>query len=1080
MAYSTPWLKKDDDLGQRALKQGRISAEEHKAYQLHRAQVLETQGLTGLFCQIDPASESLLIEDISTGRLMGTFSLGSANSETPEFWGLDQIYTSLTEGKQLTQQDLHPEHGLLIQGKQCLLYPFSNTDSYLLETRELLSPHQATQHLEAYDMYVSPASDVLFVVHRWAGKLSAFSLSRFECLGQVQITARGRSEALNLAIDSDNQWVYLTDNYSQQLYLLEYPEMQLKIFKTHLGILGRIALCPHQNALYYTRLKPKFGLGYMDLNTLEHLKELNIKGKALSHETAAPTDLLVRSTSGQHLLFVSCLDQPEPKTPIVQVIDTLKTKTIRRYALKASKMPYLLGTAVQNPFYESSILAQIKSGKPIQSRDSIDQETLEIVFCPEAENEILTQLQSHFETHFQVRLAHHPLVLKQLRVKAWETRQKLEQTLDTEVALEFQNSATQVTMQRKRLLESLQSVATTPPLYQPFERCALCGAHWKNQRCSTCGFALKDTTQKTPETPPVPSEMTQTRVRHVATDLMSQVAFINEAPEGLKSKLAPLFTPCPFAKSEVLIEEKSMGTSLYFVVQGELEVSHQGQRVATLAEGDVFGEMALILSEPRNATVKALTPGLCLRLERQDFLKAIQAFPALSRKLKALAQTRKLNLHQYKQNKQQHVMERLKARMAVDKLKTIAFFDQAPEAFFQDLSGLVKAAAYMPKKVIFEQGQIGDSMYFVSKGNVEVSINQGEWSKTLNEGDVFGEMSLLLNAPRNATVTTQSFAKIFEVKHKDLASVLEAYPEIQGRFQELVTQRQAELESYQGRPQTHFVSSPKLDITYLGPAQHNPEPIFVLSVLENNVLELSADHHINWHFQEQSQWQLFQPFRASQQGNKLFVVDSGNNRIFQFDAQNKNHLVVFGEPELDLKYPRSIDMQGEEIVLIADEGNQRLLVLNGQGETVWEYGPNEYLVGPYHAQFTPEGNILYTDAELHMVREINHQGEPLWQFGIPMEPQMGELGLCRPGFAHRMPNGTTLIADTGNHRLLWVEHSGQVLHEYTGTDSHPLIEPIHCHWDSQGRLYIFSESSEMIQCLDAQLALIWQGVILPG
>lgn len=69
---------------------------------------------------------------------------------------------------------------------------------------------------------------------------------------------------------------------------------------------------------------------------------------------------------------------------------------------------------------------------------------------------------------------------------------------------------------------------------------------------------------------------------------------------------------------EVLFEEGELGTSLYVIASGELEVVVGGQRVALMGERDVVGEMAALDPEPRSAQVRATQDALLLRLTDQD------------------------------------------------------------------------------------------------------------------------------------------------------------------------------------------------------------------------------------------------------------------------------------------------------------------------------------------------------------------------------------------------------------------------------------------------------------------------------
>ena len=69
------------------------------------------------------------------------------------------------------------------------------------------------------------------------------------------------------------------------------------------------------------------------------------------------------------------------------------------------------------------------------------------------------------------------------------------------------------------------------------------------------------------------------------------------------------------------------------LVEGEAEVTRNGQRIDTVAAGDFFGEMALISKQPRNATIKLLTPSLLLVVTERDFSRLLETSPEIQRKV---------------------------------------------------------------------------------------------------------------------------------------------------------------------------------------------------------------------------------------------------------------------------------------------------------------------------------------------------------------------------------------------------------------------------------------------------------------
>lgn len=71
-----------------------------------------------------------------------------------------------------------------------------------------------------------------------------------------------------------------------------------------------------------------------------------------------------------------------------------------------------------------------------------------------------------------------------------------------------------------------------------------------------------------------------------------------------------------YAAGEIVIHEGEYDQQVFFLVQGELSIVHQGVQVGAIRRlGDVFGEMGIIDGSPRSATITAMKPTLCVALD---------------------------------------------------------------------------------------------------------------------------------------------------------------------------------------------------------------------------------------------------------------------------------------------------------------------------------------------------------------------------------------------------------------------------------------------------------------------------------
>lgn len=98
--------------------------------------------------------------------------------------------------------------------------------------------------------------------------------------------------------------------------------------------------------------------------------------------------------------------------------------------------------------------------------------------------------------------------------------------------------------------------------------------------------------------------------------------------------LANHFTPEYMGEGQLVFKEGEMGDRLYLIARGQVEVLVHGEqgadrRIATLQDGDHFGEMALLSDEARNASVRTLTDSLFLTLPKAQFLDLINTLPTV-------------------------------------------------------------------------------------------------------------------------------------------------------------------------------------------------------------------------------------------------------------------------------------------------------------------------------------------------------------------------------------------------------------------------------------------------------------------
>lgn len=123
-------------------------------------------------------------------------------------------------------------------------------------------------------------------------------------------------------------------------------------------------------------------------------------------------------------------------------------------------------------------------------------------------------------------------------------------------------------------------------------------------------------------------------------------------------------------------------------------------------------------------------------------------------------------------------------------LEKVPLFQNASENFLRETVLLLKPRVCLPGDYVFRQGDLGDAMYFVSRGSLEVISNDPAIAPIrLGEGDCFGEIALTQSGPRTRSVRSLTFCDLYELKKNEFEQLLAKYPEFKRHIERTVESR---------------------------------------------------------------------------------------------------------------------------------------------------------------------------------------------------------------------------------------------------------------------------------------------------
>ncbi|ADO74969.1 cyclic nucleotide-binding domain-containing protein [Stigmatella aurantiaca] len=231
-----------------------------------------------------------------------------------------------------------------------------------------------------------------------------------------------------------------------------------------------------------------------------------------------------------------------------------------------------------------------------------------------------------------------------------------------------------------------------------------------------------------------------------------------------------------FQRGERILQEGAPGSSMFVIVEGEVNVVRQGQEgqpltVATLGEGGFFGEMALLYPVPRLASVVAGTRTVLLEFSRERMEDIATRYPQVAEVVQRLYQ----------------------GRLLANVLRSNLLFAAWPEALQRGVAEAFTPVAVPAGEELLTRGHPAHQLYFLLRGHCTVFHKHLDGHETaypgMNEGAVFGEVSLLRSRLVTASVRTTTPCVLLKLEQTHLERLLMTYPALREELRQLGAER---------------------------------------------------------------------------------------------------------------------------------------------------------------------------------------------------------------------------------------------------------------------------------------------------
>jgi CRP-like cAMP-binding protein len=204
---------------------------------------------------------------------------------------------------------------------------------------------------------------------------------------------------------------------------------------------------------------------------------------------------------------------------------------------------------------------------------------------------------------------------------------------------------------------------------------------------------------------------------------------------------------------QVILREGEPGQDFYIIIDGAFSINQGNQKLIRLGTGDFFGELPILEDNLGTVTVKAKTKGRIMVIPRAVFLHMAHS-TALGKRL--------LKLHQMR-----------------PALLQCGWVKELPLQIIDRLAEKVSRRIFQSGEIITHEGEKGDEIFYLERGRASVSITvngQAEKVRSLDQNQFFGEIAVLGNGIRTATVIAEEDTSLLIIRRLDFEKLKREYP----------------------------------------------------------------------------------------------------------------------------------------------------------------------------------------------------------------------------------------------------------------------------------------------------------------
>ncbi|KAJ3066819.1 hypothetical protein HDU98_009917 [Podochytrium sp. JEL0797] len=377
---------------------------------------------------------------------------------------------------------------------------------------------------------------------------------------------------------------------------------------------------------------------------------------------------------------------------------------------------------------------------------------------------------------------------------------------------------------------------------------------------------------------------------HPYINVLAMFPLFAKFPDNIMEEISLTSYEINRKEGQTVIRKGEEGAEMFFLLEGRVSVllnEGDGNSITTtLTPVTFFGELGVLFKFQRTASVIAKTDCKLLVVMKHKMYEVVDRDPQVRAIVDNFIAHKELWMSEQKYSSTkkegfgaEFMLDIARKDIKKQKPNQLPIFSSAPDAFIQSLAAKIQPVVIKTDELVVSIGEDSDALYFIVSGVLEVVGSLGVVHAEMTDGAFFGEVGILLNLKRTASVRAKAESHVFKLSKTDLDEVVVAYPAVKTALQAVADERYAMFKARMSflRDSVHLADEERQQVPDQFDMEIGSQSLAKLSIFKG--VEASVLSQLSMKMVRKTWKKPEMIIKSNELGDSMFFLAAGNAEV---------------------------------------------------------------------------------------------------------------------------------------------------------------------------------------------------------